>query len=301
MPWFSYHGGHSGEFCRHAKGTLEAVVTRAIEAGFSHYGLSEHCPRYRPEDRFADEADLGVEDLVRAFADYWAEASRLRETYGDRLEILVGFETERLPPGGWADAMRRLRTETAADYIIGSVHHVEARCIDFSREATEALTRDMGGRVALDRAYFTDLAELVDALRPEIVGHFDLVRKFAGEAAAFSREVWPEIERALEATQAAGAVLDVNPGAHRRGLSPVYPLPEILERARAMGIGVTLGDDSHGAHDVGVGLDACVEAIAAAGYRDVTYFSRADGALLHHTCPLHETRPAIGPGRGRQP
>ena len=60
MPWFSYHGGHSGEFCKHAKGGLEAVVQRAIEAGFSHYGLSEHVARYRDEDLFIEEKALGV-------------------------------------------------------------------------------------------------------------------------------------------------------------------------------------------------------------------------------------------------
>jgi hypothetical protein len=47
MVWFSYHGGHSGEFCAHAKSSLEEVVDTAIARGFIHYGLSEHCPRYR--------------------------------------------------------------------------------------------------------------------------------------------------------------------------------------------------------------------------------------------------------------
>jgi histidinol-phosphatase (PHP family) len=87
-------------------------------------------------------------------------------------------------------------------------------------------------------------------------------------------------------------VLDVNCGAHRRGLSPVYPLPEILKRARQMGIGVTLGDDSHGAHDVGVGLDACLKAIADAGYSEVAYLSRRDGAVGWQSTPLAEVRPA---------
>ena len=44
-----------------------------------------------------------------------------------------------------------------------------------------------------------------------------------------------------------------------------------------MGIGVTLGDDGHGAHDVGVGLDACMRAIADAGYREVHYLTRDGG------------------------
>jgi histidinol phosphatase-like PHP family hydrolase len=44
MSWFSFHGGHSGSFCRHAKDDLVDVVERAIALGVTHYGLSEHAP-----------------------------------------------------------------------------------------------------------------------------------------------------------------------------------------------------------------------------------------------------------------
>jgi histidinol-phosphatase (PHP family) len=47
-----------------------------------------------------------------------------------------------------------------------------------------------------------------------------------------------------------------------------------MQRAREMGIGVTLGDDGHGAHDVGVGLPACLRALSEAGYRELRYLAR---------------------------
>lgn len=53
MP-FSLHS-HSGQFCKHAKGTLEDVVKEAIRQGFELYGLSEHVPRYRPQDLYPEE------------------------------------------------------------------------------------------------------------------------------------------------------------------------------------------------------------------------------------------------------
>ena len=58
MRWFSFHGGHSGEFCRHAKGRLEDVVEEAHQAGFTTYGLSEHAPRTRSGDLYPGEEDL---------------------------------------------------------------------------------------------------------------------------------------------------------------------------------------------------------------------------------------------------
>ena len=276
MAWFSYHGGHSGEYCEHAKGKLEPVVQRAIEAGFTHYGLSEHCPRYRDQDLYTGEQARGFTpaSLLADFRAYIAEAFALRERYADRIQLLVGFETERLPPGHWLARMRELRALAPFEYVIGSVHDVDGVWVDYKPEVTEALAEQVGGRARLQARYFDAVADMVRALRPEVVGHIDLIRKFEGDGASIDPAAWPHLEAALEAVRDAGAVLDVNCGAARRGLSPVYPLPEILARARALNVGVTLGDDGHGAHDVGVGLDTCMQAIAAAGYRELHYLAR---------------------------
>ena len=291
MPWFSYHGGHSGEFCRHAKGELERVVARAVEAGFTHYGLSEHCPRYRAVDLFPGEEDLTPDDLVRIFEGYAQRARALRERFSPQLDLLVGFETERLPPGDWVARMRELRTRFAPDYIVGSVHDVDGQVIDFSADATRAVADAIGGVEAMQTRYFDAVADLVTQLRPEVVGHIDLIRKFDGPQPSFSARVYRRIEAALEAVYSVGGVLEVNCATHRRGLGPVYPLPPILERARAMGIGVTLGDDSHGAHDVGVGLDASMQAIAAAGYREVCYLAKPSGVTELLRAPIESVRP----------
>jgi histidinol-phosphatase (PHP family) len=293
VPWFSYHGGHSGEFCRHAKGELLAVVEAAVARGFTHYGLSEHCPRDRVEDLFPDEHALGTRGLAAAFTGYVQSALSLRERFADRIELLVGFETERLPPDGWARRMAELRAGASFDYIVGSVHDVDGVYVDYQPELTADLAVRLGGREVLHARYFDALIELVQALRPEVVGHLDLVRKFDGPQAGFSPAAMRHVERVLEAVAACDGMLDVNCGAARRGLSPVYPLPAILERACQMGIPVTLGDDSHGADSVGVGLDTCLAAIAAAGYRRVSYLCREDGAVVRRSAALADVRPRV--------
>jgi len=49
------HHSHSGQFCKHGSGLLEDVVLEAIRQGFEMYGLTEHVPRYRPEDLYPEE------------------------------------------------------------------------------------------------------------------------------------------------------------------------------------------------------------------------------------------------------
>ena len=53
MP-FSHHS-HSGEFCLHAKDSLEDIVLTAIQKGMRIIALTEHMPRDRPEDLYPEE------------------------------------------------------------------------------------------------------------------------------------------------------------------------------------------------------------------------------------------------------
>ena len=52
MP-FSHHS-HSGEFCGHAKNTLEEVVQTAIAKKMQVYALTEHMPR-EDQDLYPEE------------------------------------------------------------------------------------------------------------------------------------------------------------------------------------------------------------------------------------------------------
>lgn len=288
MVWFSYHGGHSGEFCDHAKSTLEEVIDAAIAGGFTHYGVSEHCPRYREVDLYPGEERLGLSGLADAFERYATRAFELRDARAEQIELLIGFETETLPPEGWLEAMTRLRKAYSFDYIVGSVHDICGRWVDYSAGDTATLAADLGGPEALHLAYFDAVTAMVEQLKPEIVAHLDLVRKYEPPGFVFSERVVRKIHRTLEAIRANGAVLDVNCAAFRNGYGPVYPLAQILESARQMDIPVTLGDDSHGVDTVGVGLDESLTTIAKAGYRSVAYLTRADG---WREAPIDTIRP----------
>jgi histidinol-phosphatase (PHP family) len=292
MVWFSYHGGHSGEFCGHAKGQLASVVQAALDAGFTTYGLSEHAPRFLPEHLYPDEHDLSPADLQVMFRRYVESALELRQRYEGRLELLIGFETEALPVADWPERMAALRRSAPFDYIVGSVHSIGNTWIDLNPETTERAALENGGSEALRQAYFDRLAELVQTLRPEVVGHVDLIRRFEAPDFRFSVQSMQHAERVLDAALASGSALEVNAAPFRRGFGPVYPGPQVLARARLLGVPVTLGDDSHGPDGVGVGLDACLEAIAAAGYREVHYLTRRDGEVVLARAPLADVHPS---------
>jgi len=280
-PRFSFHGGHSGQFCRHAEASLEEVVRAACEAGLSHFGISEHMPRERAEFLYSNEQDLTPADLSATFAGYAnGEFERLRERYGERLHLLKGMETEHLPGAHgepFDEVVDKYRRRFSIEYLVGSVHHVRRIPIDGPREDYERATDACGSVVALELEYFRDLTELVGKLRPQVVGHLDLIKKLHGPGWRPSAAVSAAIDECLDAIRACAALVEINAAGWRKGLGEPYPGPDLLERIVAAGIGLTLGDDSHGPNFVGQDLDRAVGAAVAAGARELVALER-DGS-----------------------
>lgn len=264
------------------------MAQRAHAEGFTSFGLSEHAPRYRAEDFYPDEVDLVPADLASMFEKYLQRATELREEWSDRLEIIVGFESEVVPGESWLSKTQAIRSDPRIEYVVGSVHTVGGEIVDFSAKRTADVAEKFGGAEELHRRYFNEVIQMIETLRPDVIGHLDLIRRFDGHAPSFSSESFRLIDRALEATLSVGGALDVNASPVRRGLGPAYPMPAILERACRMGVAVTLGDDSHGPDDVGVGLQASVEAIGNAGYKTIRYLSRKDGVATWHDAPIEQ-------------
>ena len=268
MTRVSVHGGHSGEFCCHAEDTLEAVVRAYIDRGFAWFGITEHMPP--PHDRFLypDEISAGFDaaSLYDRFARYITAARRLQRKYAPSARILVGFETEAYTGAlSFADTLRRT---FRPDYVLGSVHHVN----DIPIDATEAAYRESaavsGGIDALYRDYFDRQHEMIQALSPEVVCHFDLVRIF--DPGYRRRLETPGIRRRIERNLALikqrDLILDFNVRALAKGMAEPYVSPPILERARAMGIPVVPGDDAHGVRSVGLNLDRGMTLLREAGF-----------------------------------
>ncbi|KAF9930553.1 histidinolphosphatase [Linnemannia zychae] len=184
----------------HAKGTLEQVVQSAIDRHFTTYGLSEHMPRYSPDQLYPEESHLTVENLKDMYDQFLQEALRLQSKYKDQITLLIGLETEYFNKDSIAlvralrqphrqyqlrDSSATATVPTAIDlpqvqYIVGSLHHVHGVPLDFSQELyLKALeTVGKGSWETLFQEYFNAQYDMLQGLQPEVVGHLDLVRIF---------------------------------------------------------------------------------------------------------------------------
>jgi len=268
IPFVSVHGGHSGEFCNHAKDTLEEIIIAYIKKGFKWVGITDHIPPVSDRFLYQDEKEAGLDaqTMYARFRKYISTCRNLQKKYADAITIYVAFETETY--SGYEAHIRKLIQEFKPDYIVGSVHHVDDIPFDYSPELYAQAAEASGGLDALYCRYFDQQYEMIHALKPEVVGHFDLIRLY--DADYLSRlekpEIQQRIQRNLESIKIFELILDFNLRALAKGAAEPYISKNILIRALKMGISVVPGDDSHGTDSVGLNIEKGISLLQQTGF-----------------------------------
>jgi histidinol-phosphatase (PHP family) len=234
---FTMHS-HSGQFCPgHAKDQLEDIIQHAISVGYKTIGLTEHMPRFEERDLYPEEREEPSPIAANAARHqaYVAEAQRLQAAYASQIHILIGFETDFIRPS-FADTIRTLAEPPFIDYYMGSIHHVHGHYIDYDRPNYDlAVSASSMGATeqGLWADYYDEQLVMLQALRPRVVGHFDLIRLLSSEPGRNVKEEWPavweRVVRNLEVVKEQGGWLECNSAALRKGLAEPYPCRTIAE------------------------------------------------------------------------
>ncbi|KAK4143341.1 Polymerase/histidinol phosphatase-like protein [Dichotomopilus funicola] len=294
---FTMHS-HSGQFCPgHAKDQLEEVILHAIKVGYKTIGLSEHMPRTELGDLYPEELTPSPTESLAALLPrhtaYLTEARRLQTHYASQIHILIGFEGEWIR-SAYGAIIHSLAADPSIDYFIGSLHHTRGVPIDFDRAYYARAVEACGGEEEkVYEAYFDEQWEMLQALRPRVVGHFDLVRLMSSDpgreirvasasgaettASGWGSGVWERVVRNLEFVKGYGGWLECNTSGLRKGMAEPYPKREIAEEWVRIGGRWTFGDDSHGIAQVGTNYWKGLEYLEGLGVKELWTLERRPG------------------------
>ncbi len=103
--------------CHHAKGTPEEYIEKALEAGYTHLGFSDHMPFV-----FPDGTESHFRVPMAEAEDYMAELKELREEYKDRITLHIGFEMEYYPL--FFKEMISMANQLGAEYLLLGQHYI---------------------------------------------------------------------------------------------------------------------------------------------------------------------------------
>lgn len=228
-------------------------IESAIEKGMLSIGFSDHS---------YTDFDLSYCIPQEKLGEYISEVRRLGEEYADRIEVYLGYEL---------DGFATMENRELYDYTIGDVHYVRSfdglKTVDHSpANYLENVQLFFGGdHMAFAKAYYEAYAERIPIIRPDILGHFDLVTKFGyiDESSPVYRKMALE---ALDASLNVCDIVEMNTGAISRGYRrEPYPALFLLDEIKARGAKIMLSSDSHNASNLISYFDECVELLRANG------------------------------------
>ena len=260
----NYSNPHTHTVFCDGKDTVEHMADRAYEQGLVSLGFSGHGKQ--TNNNFGISSEEGYAAAVHSAA----------KKYAGRMKIWLGVEQDYYGVCG-----------IRYDYKLGGVHYltgldgaeypVDSNLQCFDRMLNQGF---QGDYMTMARAYFGRVVEMCERNQPDIVAHFDLIRKF-NQGNRFFDETDPAYRAcamaALNRIFDGKRLLEVNTGAMARDWrDDPYPTLELLSRWHELGGRVILGSDCHNAERLTYGFDTAIALMREAGYKTVWRLGTGD-------------------------
>ena len=223
--------------CGHASGSMIEYLAYAERKGLAEIGFADHFPLGMLGVVPESPVSMQPEELN----DYIQDVRALQTTA--LMPVRLGVEMDYLP--GKEKETAELLARYPFDYVIGSIHFLDGWDFTHPGHVDRYETMNMD---ELYERYFAVVRQLAGSGLFHIVGHLDVVKKFA----FFPRRQWDHLlDATCQALKAADLCVEFNTAGWRAPVGEAYPGIVLLERLLDCGIPITLGSDAHRPCDVG--------------------------------------------------
>lgn len=265
MGWSNYHG-HC-HYCD-GKGSPDEYVQKAIETKMAVLGISCHAPVpfetawTMPEHRLSHYLDTMKDLKIR---------------HRENIELLTSLEVDYIP--GIAGPLHPRILNSELDYVIGSVHYVEAfdngehwsidnNNTEFEQGVKEIFKGDI--RKAVTR-YFNLQQEMCATQPPHILGHMDKIKMHNGVKVHFDEQAdWYKnlVYDTLKLATEKEIIVEINTKYYKRA-GILFPGPEHFSWMRKNGVMITINSDAHHVDALTSGFEEVAGLLKQAGYQEL--------------------------------
>ncbi len=211
--------------CKHASGTEEEYLQKAIDAGFETFGFSDHAPFVFVGD-YVSPCRMDMNEIDN----YFDTLLGLKEKYRSYIDVKIGFEIEYYPRL-WDRAIEKYRNYPL-DYLILGEHMIGNE----SLSCINAFAPTNDERVLSD--FVDHCISAINTDRITYVCHPDNIN-FTGDDAVYVKEM----SRLIKACNEKSIPLEINLYGIRDGRH--YPKRLFWETASRLGATAVLGQDCH--------------------------------------------------------
>ncbi len=251
--------------CGHARGTPDDYIERAISRELLEIGFSDHAP-------LPENLRDGITMPQTLVEQYIGELENWRSYYDKKILVRIGLEVD-FPFHSSFD--KRYLSDSRLDYIIGSSHFLGDWIVDHPDYVNEYDKRDID---EIYSGYYKIVEELIVSRHFDILGHFDLVKKFGHRPKKNFDTIIEHISKLLGKFNLA---VEINTAGLRNPVREIYPSVRIIKTLYNNNVPITLGSDAHAPDDIGYAFSHAVEEIRGSGYRKISGFSKRKRYDIH--------------------
>ncbi|MFX1495273.1 MAG: histidinol-phosphatase HisJ [Promethearchaeota archaeon] len=269
-------------FCRHAIGSLEDYVERAIKLDLNLIGLSDHFPY---------EFLKGIEGIpyeeyamkLNEIEQYLSTGEKLQEIFNNRIEIKIAFEIDYIEHQAAAYKKYLDKNCGRLDYILGSVHILQGKgqifAFDDNRflqnyELYESIT-------GIYLEYYNTLQKMIisSEFNFDIISHFDLPKKF-NKKPENPELIDEQVIKILELVKKKDLTIEINTSGLRKQVKEQYPSVRIIKEMHELDIPILLGSDAHHPNELGFNFSDIIKLIKKIGYDQLAYFEKRKRSFI---------------------
>lgn len=240
--------------------TLEAMVERAKQIGFTELGVSDHLivhknMRQSPSWKYLEQKNASYiynsdfKSILDAYRRHCDDIHRLARR--ENIKLYVGFEVDYFPYNGWEDELKWFLAQIDYDYLHSGNHFF---CSDDGEQIINmTYFNDFVPDLNLQKKYilnhFATLKQAVATGMFNFLAHIDYLRRFCDrsyQVNLFSDEI-ADVLAALKNTDTA---LEISTKGLRKA-GDYYPCGEILQKAAELNIAFVISDDAHKLDELG--------------------------------------------------
>lgn len=232
------------------KSDIDSICLSAISKNIKEICFTEH---------FSIDPEIPTYGYIN-FNRYLYEIKQCTLKYSDKLMIKKGLEI--CEPHLKKEELHSVIKDLNLDFIIGSVHNI-------NKQKLRSYIKDKNNYEAYN-GYFQEIYNLVCSADIDIIGHLDLLKRYAfKELGNYNfNEHENLIVKILEKAIERNIGLEINTSGIRSSVNEIFPSIEVLNLYKKLGGKIiTIGSDSHDDKLVGEGFQFAIDVLKSCGFK----------------------------------
>ena len=278
MQYEDWHTHNS--LCKHAVGTIEDYVKKAIELDLNVIGISDHFPYEYLSSEIPSLKDIPYESYampINNLETYILQLDNLKEKYVNQIHVRSAFEIDFFKHQDHLLNKYLKNYMAKLDYILGSVHVLFGKAGIFAFDDGRFLNKykeyDANDEIYIE--YYDSLQVMIKSptFELDIVTHFDLPKKF-DKSIEDKDKVMGKVIETLELVKKHDLTVEINTSGLRKKVKEQYPHIDIIKKIYELGIPILLGSDAHKPEDIAYEFKSIAKMLKNIGFNQFAHFEK---------------------------